>query len=53
MPLVKEIRELKYAYVGMEYDEDTDSKILIEDVFTPESMEFELKKGKVESGKAH
>tara|TARA_A200000113_G_scaffold220252_1_gene230135 strand:+ start:1701 stop:2492 length:792 start_codon:yes stop_codon:yes gene_type:complete len=53
MPLVKEIRELKYAYVGVEYDEETDSNLLIEDVFTPQSIEFELKKGKVESGKAH
>jgi hypothetical protein len=50
-PLLKEIRDLKYAYVGMEYEEETDTNKLVEDVYTPETIEFELKKGSVEASK--
>ena len=44
-PLLEQIRNLKYEYVGIDYDETDDVNHLIEDVFTPKTMEYVFKRG--------
>jgi hypothetical protein len=44
-PLLEQIRDLKYGYVGMDYEETEDISRLVENVFTPKDMEYVLRRG--------
>ena len=49
VPLLHELRELKYRYMAMEYDRDTDTHTLVRKVFTLQDMTVPFDTPSVES----
>jgi hypothetical protein len=49
LPLLDEIRKLKYKYMAMEYDADTDTHRLVRNVFTLQDMTVPFDKPMVDS----
>ena len=49
VPLLHELRELKYRYMAMEYDRDTDTHTLVRKVFTLQDMTIPFDTPSVES----
>ena len=49
VPLLHELRELKYRYMAMEYDRDTDTHTLVRKVFTLQDMTVSFDTPSVES----
>jgi hypothetical protein len=49
IPLVDELRDLKYQYMAMEYNNDTNTHTLVKKIFTLQDMTVPFDKPVVES----
>tara|TARA_B110000037_G_scaffold193085_1_gene227764 strand:- start:3633 stop:4538 length:906 start_codon:yes stop_codon:yes gene_type:complete len=49
VPLLHELRELKYRYMAMEYDRDTDTHTLVRNVFTLQDMNISIESPSIKS----